>query len=130
MKRLIALTTAVALATVTYMTPTGAAAEAATASPAPHPAHSAPNVTVLNETALGGLGSGSTIGTDGALYVTNGNAGTLVRIDPRNGSETVVGGGLPPQVIGIGGAMDVAFIGHRAYVLVTLAGSAVGGPDD
>jgi hypothetical protein len=119
MKRLIALTTAIALATVAYLTPTGAAIEA----------HSAPVVTVLNDTALGGLGSGSTIGPDGALYVTNGNAGTLVRIDPTNGSATVVGSGLPPQVIGIGGAMDVAFLRHRAYVLVTAAGSDWGAAD-
>ena len=93
------------------------------------PGHSAPVVTVLNSTALGGLGSGSTIGPDGALYVTNGNAGTLVRIDPRNGSETVVGSGLPLQVIGFGGAIDVAFVDHRAYVLVTAAGSDFGVPD-
>ena len=89
----------------------------------------APVVTVLNDTALGGLGSGSTIGPDGALYVTNGNDGTLIRVNPRTGSETVVGSGLPPQVIGIGGAMDVAFIGHRAYVLVTAAGADWGVPD-
>ena len=88
-----------------------------------------PVVTVLNDTALGGLGSGSTIGPDGALYVTNGNDGTLVRIDSKTGSETVVGSGLPRQTIGIGGAMDVVFIGHRAYVLVTLAGADVGVPD-
>ena len=93
------------------------------------PGNSGPVVTVLNSTALGGLGSGSTIGPDGALYVTNGNAGTLVRIDPRNGSETVVGSGLPLQVIGFGGAIDVAFVGHRAYVLVTAAGSDFGVPD-
>jgi hypothetical protein len=91
--------------------------------------HPTPVVTVLNDTALGGLGQGSTIGPDGALYVTNGNDGTLVRIDPTDGSESVVGSGLPRQVIGIGGAMDAAFIGHRAYVLVTLAGTSVGGPD-
>ena len=121
MKRLIALTTAIAAATVTYLTPTGAATGA----------HPEPVVTVLNNTALGGLGQGSTIGPDGALYVTNGNAGTLVRIHPTNGSETVVGSGLPLVVpaFGIGGAMDVAFIGHRAYVLVTGAGSDAGGPD-
>ena len=94
-----------------------------TAAWAGKPGHSAPVVSVLNSTALGGLGSGSTIGPDGALYVTNGNAGTLVRIDPRDGSETVVGSGLPPRVIFVGGAMDVAFVGHRAYVLVTAAGS-------
>ena len=100
-----------------------------TAAWAGKPGHSTPVVTVLNSTALGGLGSGSTIGPDGALYVTIGNAGTLVRIDPRNGSETVVGSGLPLQVIGFGGAIDVAFVDHRAYVLVTAAGSDFGVPD-
>ena len=93
------------------------------------PAHPTPAVSVLNDTALGGNGSGSTIGPDGALYVTNGTAGTLVRIDPRTGSETVVGRGLPRGVIGIGGAIDVAFLGHRAYVLVTFAGADVGVPE-
>ena len=44
-----------------------------TAAWAGKPGHSTPVVTVLNSTALGGLGSGSTIGPDGALYVTNGN---------------------------------------------------------
>src|SRR3954451_13448945 len=63
----------------------------------------APVVTVLNHTALGGLGSGSTIGPDGALYVTNGNDGTLIRVNPRTGSERVIGSGLPPQIIGVGG---------------------------
>ena len=82
----------------------------------------APVVSVLNDTALGSLGSGSTIGPDRALYATNGNEGTLVRIDPTTGAETVVGRGLPPQVVGIGGAIDVVFSGHRAYVLVSLAG--------
>ena len=93
------------------------------------PSEAAPVVTVLNDTALGGLGSGSTIGPDGALYVTNGNDGTLIRVNPTTGSERVVGSGLPRQIVGIGGAMDVAFIGHRAYVLVTLAGADVGVPD-
>jgi hypothetical protein len=37
--------------------------------------------------------------------------------------------GLPTKLIDIGGAMDVAFIGHRAYVLVTLVGSDLGGTD-
>ena len=76
------------------------------------------------------LGSGSAIGPDGALYVTNGIKGTLVRVDPTTGAAKVVGRGLPPRFIDIGGAMDVAFIGDRAYVLVILAGVAVGGPDD
>ena len=74
-----------------------------------------------------GLGSGSTIGPDGALYVTDGNAGSLLRIDRHTGQVTTYGTGLPTQVIGIGGAMDVAFIGHTAYVLVTLvSGDIVG----
>jgi hypothetical protein len=88
-----------------------------------------PNVTVLDGTALAGLGSGSTLGPDGALYVTNGNEGTLVRIDVRSGVSTIVGSGLPPQIVGIGGAQDVAFLDGRAHVLVTLAGADVGNPD-
>jgi hypothetical protein len=116
------VTALVAALAITFVLPTSDAW-------AGKPRHSAPVVTVLNNTALGGHGSGSTIGPDGALYVTNGNVGTLVRIDPTNGSETVVGSGLPPRVVGAGGAMDVTFIGHRAYVLVTLAGSDVGVPD-
>lgn len=94
------------------------------------PSDRAPAVTVLNDTALSGLGSGSAIGPDGALYVTNGIKGTLVRVDPTTGSAKVVGRGLPRRFIDIGGAMDVAFIGDRAYVLVILAGVDVGGPDD
>lgn len=94
------------------------------------PSGSTSAVTVLNDTALNGLGSGSAMGPDGALYVTNGTKGTLVRIDPVTGSAKVVGRGLPRKVIDIGGAMDVAFIGDRAYVLVILAGVSVGGPDD
>jgi hypothetical protein len=94
------------------------------------PSRTAPVVTVLNDTALSGYGSGSAIGPDGALYVTNGIKGTLVRIDPETGAAKVVGRGLPPRFIDIGAAMDVAFIGDRAYVLVSVAGVAVGGPDD
>ena len=94
------------------------------------PARTAPVVTVLNDTALSGYGSGSAIGPDGALYVTNGIQGTLVRIDPTSGAAKVVGRGLPPRLIDIGAAMDVAFIGDRAHVLVSVAGVSVGGPDD
>ena len=94
------------------------------------PSRTAPVVTVLNDSALSGLGSGSAIGPDGALYVTNGTRGTLVRVNPTTGAAKVVGRGLPRKFIDIGGAMDVAFIGDRAYVLVILAGVSVGGPDD
>ena len=93
------------------------------------PSRTAPVVTVLNDSALSGLGSGSAIGPDGALYVTNGTRGTLVRVNPTTGAAKVVGRGLPRKFIDIGGAMDVAFIGDRAYVLVILAGVSVGGPD-
>jgi hypothetical protein len=63
---------------------------------------------------------GSTIGPDGALYVTEGLVGRISRVDPQTGEKTTFGSGLPPSIIGIGGAIDVAFIDNVAYVLVTL----------
>jgi hypothetical protein len=63
---------------------------------------------------------GSTIGPDGALYVTEGAAGRISRVDPQTGEKTTFASGLPRAVIGIGGAIDVAFIDNIAYVLVTL----------
>ena len=88
----------------------------------------APEVTTL-ATFGSGLASGSTIGPDGALYVTDPNAGSLLRVDRRRGDVTTVASGLPPQVLGVGGAMDVAFVGRTAYVLVTLVGGdIIGGP--
>jgi hypothetical protein len=79
----------------------------------------------------GGCGSGSTIGPDKALYVTDGPGGRVLRVDPRTGAITTFAGGLPPAIrdAGIGGAIDVAFLGGRAYVLVTLVGPAFGQPD-
>ena len=85
--------------------------------------------TVLNDTALGGQGAGSTIGPDGALYVTKNVDGSLLRIDPATGTAKVVAVGLPKRVIDTGGAMDVAFLDERAYVLVSVAGKNVEGPD-
>lgn len=73
--------------------------------------------------------SGSTIGPDGALYVTEGAVGRITRVDPNDGSKTTFATGLPPSIVGIGGAMDVAFIRGRAYALVTLVGADVGGGD-
>lgn len=88
----------------------------------------APEITMLASFGSG-LGSGSTIGPGGALYVTDGNAGSVLRVDRRTGNVSTFAEGLPPQVLGIGGAIDVAFIGHTAYVLVTLVGGdIVGGP--
>jgi hypothetical protein len=82
---------------------------------------SAPQVTEL-ATFGDGLGSGSTIGPDGALYVTAGNTASVLRVDPRSGHVTTYATGLPAKVLGIGGAMDVAFVHGTAYVLVTMVG--------
>jgi sugar lactone lactonase YvrE len=76
-----------------------------------------------------GLGSGSTIGPDGALYVTDGTAGAVKRVDRRTGAVSVYASGLPPRVLGIGGAVDVAFLAGHGYALVTMVGGDfVGGP--
>jgi hypothetical protein len=71
--------------------------------------------------------SGSTIGPDGALYVTEGAIGGISRVDPQTGEKTTFASGLPRAIIGIGGAIDVAFIDRTAYVLVTLVDPDVGG---
>src|SRR5512144_3210910 len=80
---------------------------------------------------VGGCGSGSTVGPDGALYVTDGKAGRVLRVDRDTGAITTFATGLPPSIaaVGIGGAMDVAFIGRTAYVLVTLVGPFFGQSD-
>ena len=77
-------------------------------------------------------GSGSTIGPGGALYVTEGAAGRISRVDPQTGEITTFASGLPKAAIPgypFGGAVDVAFIGKTAYALVTLVGPDVGGSD-
>jgi hypothetical protein len=86
-----------------------------------------PNATLL-VTGLEGA-TGSAIGPGGALYVTEGAAGRISRVDPRTGQITTFASGLPASIIGIGGAIDIAFIGGTAYVLVTLVGSDLGGDD-
>lgn len=73
--------------------------------------------------------SGSAVGPDGALYVTEGATGSIARVDPETGAITTFATGLPPSIVGIGGAIDVAFIRGTAYVLVTLVGPDVGGSD-
>jgi hypothetical protein len=103
---------------------------AAVTPPAAHakPGSPAPVMTTV-ATFGSGLGSGSTVGPDRALYVTDPNAGSVLRVDRRTGAVTTLADGLPPQVLGVGGAMDVAFIGRTPYVLVTLVGGdIVGGP--
>src|SRR4030095_8007335 len=78
----------------------------------------APTATLL-VTGLRGA-AGSTIGPDGALYVTEGAVGRISRVDPQTGERTTFASGLPRAIIGIGGAIDVAFIDNIAYILVTL----------
>lgn len=65
-------------------------------------------------------GSGSTVGPDGALYVTDSTDGRIQRINPRRGTVTTYADGLPLQIAGVigGGVADVAFLGDTAYVLV------------
>lgn len=109
------------------------AAQASAAANATRPTEMQPTegpvVTPLAEFGSG-LASGSTIGPDGALYVTDPNAGSVLRVDRRTGAFSTYAEGLPPQVLGVGGAMDIEFIGRTAYVLVTLVGGDIvgGGP--
>lgn len=76
-------------------------------------------------------GSGSTIGPDGALYIAEPLAGQISRVDPQTGGVTTFVRGLPQQLVllGLGGVMDVSFIGKTAYALVTLVASDWGGSD-
>jgi hypothetical protein len=84
-----------------------------------------PFVTGLNGAA------GSTVGPGGDLYVAEGFAGAITRIDPRSGEMTPLIDVLPPRVFpGFGGPVDVAFIGNTAYVLVTMVGSPFGADVD
>jgi hypothetical protein len=75
--------------------------------------------------------TGSTVGPDGALYVTEGAVGRISRVDPQTGAITTFASGLPKAIpaIGLGGAIDVAFIGQTEYVLVTLVSPDLGGSD-
>ena len=73
---------------------------------------------------------GSTVGPDGALYLAEGLTGTIARVDPATGAKTTFATGLPTRLglgLDIGGVVDVAFVGHTAYSLVTLVSSDVGG---
>jgi hypothetical protein len=96
-----------------------------TATAAAHP--EAPTTTQL----LTGLegGSGSTVGPDGALYVTESAAGRISRVDPRTGEISTFASGLPASITGLGGTTDVAFLRGTAYALVTVVGPDVGGTD-
>jgi sugar lactone lactonase YvrE len=88
-----------------------------------------PTAVLLSDGLAGG--SGSTVGPGHDIYVTEGLAGRVSRIDPDTGEKTTYATGLPAALpsVGIGGAMDVEFLGKTAYVLVTLVGSDLGGND-
>src|SRR6266446_7795198 len=52
--------------------------------------------------------TGSTVGPDGALYVTEGVAGRISRVDPRTGEKTTFASGLPQRLpigLSVGGAI-------------------------
>jgi hypothetical protein len=111
------LTAAVAVVSVTVAAPAAPAAAG--------PTRDATRVHVLASGLEGALGS--TIGPDGALYVVEGIAGRVTRIDRHTGARRTIVDALPKRVVDIGGAMDVAFLGHTAYVLVSLVSPDVGG---
>jgi sugar lactone lactonase YvrE len=117
----------VVIAAMTIALPSAAAAERHSHSPA---------VTELATFAAPGCtgtcGSGSTIGPDGALYVTDGQGGRVLRVDTHSGAVTTFAAGLPLMNTppGIGGAIDVAFVGHTAYVLVANVGPFFGEPNE
>ena len=87
-----------------------------------------PQATLL-VSGLEGGSAGSTVGPDGALYVTEGNGGKIYRVDPETGNTTTFASGLPKGIVGIGGAVDVAFIDETAYALTSLVGPDFGTSD-
>jgi hypothetical protein len=88
-----------------------------------------PVVTQLASFGDGTFVTGSTIGPGGALYVTDGSAGSVLRIDRRTGQVTTYATGLPTKAFAtdIGGPVDVVFVGQTAYVLVTLVSGEIDG---
>ena len=90
-----------------------------------------PVVTPLATFGDGTFVTGSTIGPDGALYVTDGSAGKVLRIDRHSGRTTTYAEGLPTKAFAtdVGGPVDVVFVGRTAYVLVTLVSGEAAGTD-
>lgn len=85
----------------------------------------------VTPTVIAQLGSanGSAVGPGGDLYITQGSEGIIWRVDRQTGQASVYASGLPKAIVGLGGVMDVEFIGNKAYALVTLVGADVGGQD-
>lgn len=92
------------------------------------PSHAAPphgvgaTVTQIADVGSDDFVIGSTVGPDGALYVTDGVAGSVLRVDRHTGQVTTFASGLPPKAFAndAGGPIDVAFVGRKPYVLVSL----------
>jgi len=85
--------------------------------PRPDPGRAEPTLLAT----LGPAAGGSTVGPDGALYVTEPVSGEVSRVDRRTGEVSTFVSGLPARLPDTpGGALDVAFLGRTAYVLVTL----------
>jgi sugar lactone lactonase YvrE len=106
----------------TYLSAVAAVVAATWVAAAASPAGAAPSAPHL---LYGGLaaGSGSTIGPDRALYANDPVNGTIVRIDPSTGAASTYADCLPTRLVpsfGFSGGMDVAFVGHTAYALVTV----------
>lgn len=119
-------------AAATILAPSLVVASVAAASPStPTPTPTTPPDALEVDTLATGLqgASGGTVGPDGALYVAEGAVGTVTRIDPETGAKSTFASGLPLAIagVGIGGAIDVAFVDDTAYVLVTLPGAT---PDE
>lgn len=90
--------------------------------------HGEPGASQVIATGIQGA-SGSTIGPDGALYVTESDTGSILRVDRHTGKTSVWATGLPIRVAPIGGPMDIVFRKGTAYVLVSLVGEFFGTDD-
>jgi len=112
-----------ALTVSTLLAP--AAANATTRTGGQGPGGNGPVVSMIASGMQGTIGS--TIGPDGALYVAEGKAGQITRIDVRTGEKSVYATGLPITLLPLGGAIDIAFVGRTAYVLVTTVGDDIPG---
>jgi sugar lactone lactonase YvrE len=108
------------------LVPVVSAAMTTVAAAAP-PAPEDPEVTSVTTEVV--QGSGSAIGPDGALYVTEGPTGRVLRVDRGSGQVSTYASGLPLPIFPIGGAADVTFLDDTAYVLVTMVGADLGGSD-
>jgi sugar lactone lactonase YvrE len=118
-----------ASAAVAVVMALGVGVPTAVAAPVSADDHHGPTITHLTVFGSDDFVTGSTIGPDGALYVTDGVAGAVLRIDRRTGRVTPFATGLPPKAFpdgDIGGPVDVAFLGRTAYVLVTLVSGKLG----